>query len=611
MGINIKKKYYIIPVVYIGIISLLIYMQFSTTSEFTDNISAIQITGETRASSTDRATAVTSLQINIHGFILPLSSKTPIIITTLDDNKTRLFVKGYTKTDSGMEIYLTDNIRLRIDISGKEAKEFRITAVFPSGNQSIKSATLNYRLLNPEDLSASNTFPVFSFSEGGRFFFTSASPGSEVDSREGKIRVLPDSESNICISVKEAEKGIADPYSYWFSRSMIDKDTSDSEAVISEFIDKGYSGWKISRFNRQTGKWKTHDGLEVYNSEVISALASESFKRNEFRLNSWLFNASRVINKDTHLLEASLANGNLINTYAEFQKQDVELINRISSLIKGQDTSVFLIKDLIKIIVDRGPYSLTQELFQMAESSYEKADREIKLGIAKAYLDFTALNIEPELSLKRFNSIIDNLVLSHIVKTEKGLFIAGPSETSDTVFTLNAADCLISSSEYSDRPVISTIGKKLITTLLQFSNSEGFIPEKIILKNNEVRNTVGFVEPETVYPYLNEYKYIPRIISLKNELSPGAWIATCAENVEIKNMPGEIKIKTAFPAGSVEYIIIQGVSSVSGFQLYGKDWVSDVSFERYSAGWVYQSDTKTALIKLLHKTETEEITIKY
>ncbi len=53
-------------------------MQFSTTSDFSDNISTIQITGETRANSDDRATAVTAMDVNIHGFILPLSSKNPI-----------------------------------------------------------------------------------------------------------------------------------------------------------------------------------------------------------------------------------------------------------------------------------------------------------------------------------------------------------------------------------------------------------------------------------------------------------------------------------------------------------------------------------------------------
>ncbi len=104
---------------------------------------------------------------------------------------------------------------------------------------------------------------------------------------------------------------------------------------------------------------------------------------------------------------------------------------------------------------------------------------------------------------------------------------------------------------------------------------------------------------------------MPRIKSLKNEINPGAWIATCSENTDIKKMPGEIRISTSFPAGSIEYIIIQGVPEVKGFKLYGRDWVSDPSFERYNAGWVYQKETNSVLIKLQHKKETEEITIKY
>ncbi len=614
MGINIKKKYYIIPVIYIGIISLLVYMQFSTTSDFSDNISTIQITGETRANSDDRATAVTAMDINIHGFILPLSSKKPIILTTLDGNKTRIFIRGYNKTESGMELFLTGNVKLRIEKNNKSERGFCLIPVFPSGNSNIKSVSVPFSLVNPEDLTPTEIFPVFSFSEGENLFFAAATPQSKIDTVKKIITAVPDSEQNIRIRINEAEEGISDPYSFWFSSFMIDNEkATDRETLIAEYIDKGYDGWKAPRFNQKTGKWITHDGVEVYNSEIISALASESFRRNEFRRNRWLFNASRVLNKEVFLLEAALANGNLVKTYEEFQKTDIELINRISSMIKQQDADVFKIRNLIKIIVDRGPYSLTQELFQMAERNFDSPDRDIRLGIAVAYLDFTALNIEPELSLSRFNHIIDNLILRNIIKADEGLFLTDSDykDISDTLFTLKAADCLIKSGIFNTRPVINMIGKKLISSLLPFSNSEGFLPEKIVIRNSKVSNTTGYLEPEKAYMYLGSYRYMPRFISLKNELSPGAWIATCSENVDIKKMPGEIKIKTSFPAGSVEYIVIQGVPEVKGFQLYGKDWVSDPSFERYSAGWVYQKETNSVLIKLQHNNENEEIIIKY
>ena len=614
MGINIKKKYYIIPVIYIGIISLLVYMQFSTTSDFSDNISTIQITGETRANSDDRTSAVTSMDINIHGFIIPLSSKNPVIMTTLDGNKTRLFIKGYNKTEKGMELFFSGDVIIRIENRTAETREFCINPVFPAGNSNIRSVSVPFKLLNPEDLLPTEIFPVFSFSEGEKLFFTAATPKSVIDTEKSIITVVPDSEQNIRIRISEASEGLSDPYSFWFSSFMIDAgQTAEEENLTAEYIDKGYSGWKAPRFNQKTGKWQTHDGVEVYNREVISALASESFRRNEFRRNRWLFNASRALNKDTFLLEAALANGNLVQTYAEFQKKDIELINKISGMIKQQDADVFKISNLIKIIVDRGPYSLNQELFQMAESSYNTEDRDIRLGIAEAYLDFAALNIEPELSLERFNHIVDNLVLRNIVKADEGLFITDTADngSADTFFTLKAADCLIKSEKFNTRPVTGTIGRKLIASLLPFSNSEGFLPEKIVIKNGSVNSTNGYLEPEKAYMYLGSYRYMPRIISLKNELNPGAWIATCSENVDIKKMPGEIRISTSFPAGSVEYIVIQGVPEVKGFILYGKDWVSDPSFERYAAGWVYQKETNSVLIKLQHRNETEEITIKY
>ncbi len=48
MATRMSKKYYIIPFLYISIIILLVYMQFSNEKEFSDNHLSIALTGLAR-----------------------------------------------------------------------------------------------------------------------------------------------------------------------------------------------------------------------------------------------------------------------------------------------------------------------------------------------------------------------------------------------------------------------------------------------------------------------------------------------------------------------------------------------------------------------------------
>ncbi len=67
-----------------------------------------------------------------------------------------------------------------------------------------------------------------------------------------------------------------------------------------------------------------------------------------------------------------------------------------------------------------------------------------------------------------------------------------------------------------------------------------------------------------------------------------------------------------FPVNNTHYMIIKGIEPFTGIQLYGVNFRTDPRFESYnSSGYVYDSTTKTLLLKMVHRTETENVVLIY
>ena len=294
------------------------------------------------------------------------------------------------------------------------------------------------------------------------------------------------------------------------------------------------------------------------------------------------------------------------------QSRDLALINDITLKIRNNDKTVFRIKNLVQLITDRGPYSLIQELFLAAEKlDIDSLDMETAAGVASAYLDFAFYNIERDLSIEKLNMIINQKLLDKAVMVDNRLYLIKERDKSDILFTVKTAELFKKAGEVSERPVLKQIGGKLISAVLSLAGNDGFVPETLYIGNNGITGMEGFIEPEYIYPALESAEYLPRINSLKNQTSPGTWIASCSKIEGFKNNGDSISIETSFPADETENIIIQGIQSVSGVKLYGVNWNTAADFEKYYAGWVYSSETQTLFLRLRHRQEKETVIIDF
>ncbi len=614
MAIKISKKYYIIPILYIIIIILLVYMHFGVKKQFSENYLYITLSGTTKSSSKEYEKNILSLDVIIHGIKLVFSNSTPLKIEDSNGLISKFYITGYQKNDSSIDLFFPENFKINIAAIKGNENGFLIKLESAPGKR-LKKAIIPFDVDKKGTVLKSANFPIFGYkTEESVYFLTTMDDDSIIDIKQKEITLLPNKNNSFALNISEAEKGLQDPTSFWLAKNtdLLQKNINEI-TVEQQFVDNSYKGWRIDRFSQEQGKWFDKDRQPIYSKEIASALGSELIRRRAVAANQWIFRLAEARNSEVKYLETALINGNLAPAYRQMQEKDAAAIEEITTKIKQNNISVFLIDGLVKIITDRGPYSAIQELFAMAEKiNIESIDVKTAIGLASAYLDFVFINMEKEISLKKFNTIVDTIILNKFIINDKGLFMIVMGDKSESLYTAKVAVLLKKAAKITERPVLENIGNRLAHSLILFTDELGLLPESIYADKKGVKNSEGKIEPEYIYPALISAQYMPAVRTLKDYFFPGTWIATCASSVNaVKTSDNKFNIETTFPIGETENIIIQGIPSVSRILFYGVNWNSASDFERYYTGWVYNSETQTLFIKLQHRQEKEIIEISF
>ena len=618
MAKKIGKKYFIIPTLYLLIITLLVYMHFGVKQQFSESYLYITLSGVAKSSSKNHEKNILSLDVTIYGIKLCFSNSAPLKIESSNGTVSKLFITGYQKNSNSIDLFFTDNFKINISTQKGKENGFLIkpeTSTFTSASGTsggIKKISISFDIDKRGTLHRSSNFPIFGYkTDGAIYFLTAAGNDSTIDIKQKEINLLP-YRNNFAITVSESEKGLEDPNTFWLAKNNPDilQQNKDEDIAEQLFLDNAFKGWRIDRFNRDEGKWFNKNRQPVYSKEIVSALGSELVRRKSVAANQWIFRLAETKNSETKYLETALINGNLVPAYGQRQEQDIAIIQEITAKIRRNDISVFLIDDLVKTIINSGPYSLTQELFVMAEKfNIESPDIKTVIGVALSYLDFISINMEKEVSLKKLNTIIDT-ILNRLIINEKGLFMIMAGDKSESFYTAKVATLFKKAADITERPILERISNRLAYSIILLTDEVGFLPESIYIDKKNIKRYEGKLEAEYLYPALQSAKYMPSIMTLLGYFSPGTWIATCAEKVNIiKTDDNKFNIETMFPVSETEYIIVQGLPQVSRMIIYGVNWSSASDFERYYTGWTYNSETQTLFIKLQHRQEKETIEI--
>jgi hypothetical protein len=613
---KLSPIYYIIPVVYIGVILFFVFMQFQAREEFGEKVGSLSVSG-VYAKTLGGARRIRQLDMQFHDLRMQFSSSSGAIAGFGADREKKLSPESLSQFPDGFELLLSDELSLRFTVEGDLGDRVTITPIIPPQLRAMRTLSVPFDSVDGE-FSAVKAIPVLAVRGPGGLIYASLNSGSKIDTENARFILDTETEGNSASIVLERVLQETDPYLYWFSRDLTLADEQRFAEKIETYLDEAYQYWN--------GVFVSNPGSRDLIGEFGIALISEAIKRGDYRRTLAVLsrNLRQLLaeNADNPALYNSAAYlGDLPSFLAARQQSSAAEIQRITNLITAADFAVFETRRLLCFILDHAPFSLAEEVLRLADSvQLETAEVDILIHLVDVYLEaFEYLDVK-EASSARIAEIIDRFIFPEIAKASGGLFLgltspgrlsSDPLSEVDLYDSVYLGNALIRAGEALAKDSYTAIGRMLIVSALDLADSEGFLPSRIRIQNGKVEPIGATLSPQSIYDLLPGADYIPKEIPLYAYLYPGSWVWTASRLKEVKIDDAQYRFVFSFPVGDTHYLLIQGIRPLTSMVMHGIPWKSDPEYFRYTDGWVYDESTQTLYVKLTHRLETEELVLNY
>ncbi len=601
---KVGKRYILVPIVYIGVIVLLVYMQFSQSESVTRTVGEIAVTSSEPRWKVNGPGTLSIAEVTVGPLQFPFTEATPLALADRYGSTKVLQVRGVREQEDGVEVEFTDGVTLTF----RDSRDgMYIVPEVPTRFASYRFLVLPYR--TDGAASGADALPVLVADAEPAPAMLALPRGSRVVAAKRQLQVSVASGVEPMVfrfAVNES------PSVFWFANMTGLADGGAYAQAVPEFVDAAYEGWRRGRFSRSAITWRTGDAGRSFQEGILVSLLAESLRRDEYAEVYALVRGAARLHGASLTYRSNPFFGNLVETNRERRKEASEDRARIEEQIRSGNAAVFTYPDLIQTIVDWGDTTLLAQLYALAKSvAPAEQPLDVLLGMIATYVEERSLNPNAPSSLQAFASLAEDLLLPMIRSTDRGLFAQRQESEASVYDTIRAGRLLISVAEVQEHPGIAAIGRTLVVSALNLADQESFLPELLTTEEGAVVASNGTLPPERVYPLLVDTVHYPHAVPLSDRLSPGAWIWTVADLPAVSLSPGEYRIRMRFPAGQIHHITLHGIPPFSRMEMFDLRWPSDPQFERYTSGWAYDGETETLYMKIRHKEDVEEIVIRF
>ena len=581
-------KYFLIPVLYVLMILMMLYLQFGKSIPFHDTYKKLEIFGKKSAASNDRGLSEIRLEYGEFAVIVSPSQR---LVLKNESGAKEIALTGYAKYPDRMEVRFSDGFML-VFISNADSGKMEVYC--ENEGRMPEEILIPFQLRNPDEIRLVGGFPVLQHTSksSGEGYFVRLPSGSKIDNTLGLLSVHPTRERKLITIESGTEKSII---AYWFSSQPVSINETQYDRKIAAYIDRSYAGWKTERYDKQSGTWKGNTA-NMFSDNLINAFGSEAFVRGEgFTFISRFIPSLQGREDATYLSNPYL--GNIIDTSASLRNDAARAVELSQS---GKITSlddVFLLLRLKEILPESGIQTLQTKLEKTAE------DRELEnpsLYSAILLLYSSLYDTAPEQILR----CVEEELLPRLTPYKSGYIFESREGVSDSFLGILSGLALIN---VSGNDLYRKIGRSAVCTYIDMADKSGRIPRELIRDDSDWTTSPEFLFPEEIYGLLTDNPFYPRATVLE----AGMWSWTSAKAIEAVARGNQIVISSTFPIDGIYHICISGVRPFTSLNLYGIPWKSDPQFQYYSSGWAYNPDSAMLFIKIKQKRPVETIVIDY
>lgn len=608
---KLSPIYYIIPVLYIGVVLFFVFMQFRTGEELGEKVGSLSVSG-VYAKTLGGRQRIRHIEVRFHDLQMDFSQVSSAIAGFGSLREKKLSLESFSRFPDGFEIAFSDDTALRFVVEGALGDRVVINPIIPKRLEGMRTLSLPFTIVKGAEVAVKG-IPLLSHKGKAGIVYVSLGRGSQIDTKKGRfvLQMESDSAENSIVFERLLEE--KEPYLYWFSRNFTLIDQEELIEKVESYLNRSYQYWN--------SVFISNPSSQELISDLGISLISEAIKRGEYR--RMLAVISRNLrqllrdNADNPSLYNSAAYlGNLPSFLSARQQSATDEIDRITDLIKRAEFSVFRTPNLLRFILNHAPFSLAEEVLRLADSvQLETTEVNTLIYLVNVYLEAVEYLAIGEATFTRVSDIIDRFLLPEIKKTRKGLFFSGSSSTQASEANLYESilvgNTLMRAGKALAKDSYIPLGRTLIYSVLDLADSEGFVPTRVRIQGGKAEPIGDLLSPESIYRLVPSVHYTPAEYPLYSYLYPGSWIWTASLLTDVKIDDQQFRFFFSFPTGETHYLLIQGIRRMTSVVMHGIPWKSDPEYFRYTDGWAYDERTQTLFVKLTHHKISEELVLNY
>lgn len=632
MHTRVGRRYLLIPLVYVGVILLLLFLQFSGTTSVSFSIRDLSFTGvvdeeQQQAPRSD----ITAAEVSFQGLLFDFTKAGTARLRTAGGESIPLTPYRYDLAGEGISLFLRlaegseDALpspaaevqplaTVQYQITGDEQEELLITAEVNAveGTEQVVALELPFSLsdrverVEPQG-AQEGTLAVGVNNE--TTYFVSLPQQAAV---ENSALVLPAGFGAQTVRYARLTEERLDVVATAFSdmERAVPDDLYRSE--ITSYFDQAYRDWGNRRYNGGTGTWLMRGASPRFSEEILTAYLAEAWYRNDYTM---AFNQMRRA-ADLHPEEVGLLSavylGELREVTLRFLERDEQIAGEIEAEVVSRDPALFQRDNLLPFTALRGSEALFRSTLEFASYvDYLQVPIVSAIGMLKNYVDVDHVTEESEVIMSRFRPIIEERIYPSIIQTDRGFFVETGQGEVDLALSVQAGHLLSLQGEREEDARMVMIGRNLVLSALELADQFGFLPETLYISGSTIQSSTGSFGPERLYTTLRDNPNYPRMVSLYNELGAGSFIWTIVDFTQIEIGEEQYRFALSYPRNRTHYIVMQGIPSFESMTLFGRVWRNDPFFESYIKGRHYEESTETLMIKYTDNSVEEEILLDY
>jgi hypothetical protein len=616
MHSKVGKKYFIIPLLYILIISSLLYLQFQGEQNFSEVISGIQVEGTLPAGGTDRAKDLSHLELHFGYLSFSITEESPVrLVQGEEKTEVPLILRGFEEGEEEGELRVGLSKNVSILFKREEEHSLVCKVRLPEDLPANSRIVLPVSVEQDVEVVQRGRIPVYRLEGKEGFSYLTLSMNDSFRSDKGALHLRVDegAVAGITYTWNTTEK--IDPYSYWFTDVAFFISQDEYDQKVNSFIEETYNGLFDDRFYRTQGVWDR--GGEPRNFSEIAAvtLLSEALDRDSYgRYVGTVKDAARA--HEEHLTYFSNPFfGNIVETTEDRLEEERLLLASVNTFLDEDSEEVFTFPNLMDLLVHRAGSDLLEKFLQFcSEINPEEASIPAVLGMYRAYVESGKIKSISQAGLQAFSAIPEEVLLPAIAKTENGLFLRenGRNQDSsvDLYLSLQGGLQIKNYGEEKGDETLIKIGRTMIGSVLRLMEENGYIPARLALNEemNEIVSMDGTIVPEEFYPLFKRNPYYPSYVPCP-EVGKNTRIWRAAKVEQLFCDAEKIEIDFRFPAWGIHNVVIHDIPSVQSIEMHGLVWNSDRNFERYSDGWYFDEELDILYVKIQQRSDLNTIQI--